>query len=254
MDKKFPQLKRTVVGLDVIWPALSLSFGWSRVNTNSNQDDEYLSRTGILLKGSLEAKPFIGLSAYIDFLGLLQRAHPIALAVVAVADLTMELIGDGSKITCELRATGMLGGRLQGFLNTMTGENSFNKEDRDENNLPIGVITGNFEITAKIQIDIKLTKRFIAVTVVGSATARLEAKAKWSARGKIDCNDKGFYSDFYGSFDGLEIVGELTIDGKVENGDGDSIFGLNEGTKIKYQAIDKKPEKELFILKFYSET
>lgn len=263
-----PDIKRDIAGIDIEWPEITLSFSWCRVNVNSQQRDDLQNQTAILLTGKVEAKPLIGLSAYLDFLALIQRVHPIALAVIAVADLTMALIGDGSKITCELRAKGTLGGKVEGFLNTLTKENSFNKADRDTNGKPIATITGDLEFTVKIEIKIEVRKDYVFVAVEGSAEASIEAKAKWSARGVVDCDLKGYYTMYYGTFEGLEIVGKAKIEGKVSGErdiaqapsaagaavapkkESNSLFSGSAEKSLKFQAIDKQEEKELGKLYF----
>lgn len=250
MDKDFAKLKRDVVGIDIIKPSINLSFGWSRADTNFGQRDEFQNRTGMLLEGTLEAKPIIGISAYLDFLGLLQRAHPIALAVIAVADLSLKLIGDGSKITCELRGTGQLGGKLQGFLNTLTKENSFNGNDRAVNDKKAAELTGDLSFSLKIELKMVVKKHMICVSVIGEGTLSAEATAKWSAKAVIDADDKGYYAKFSGRFEGLEIVGKAEANFKAEDGDAESLFSYKTGGQVKYQAIDKQPEKEWGTLHF----
>ncbi|CAM4221106.1 hypothetical protein SAMN06265348_107308 [Pedobacter westerhofensis] len=263
-----PDIKRDIAGIDIEWPEITLSFSWCRVNVNSQQRDDLQNQTALLLTGKVEAKPLIGLSAYLDFLALIQRVHPIALAVIAVADLTMALIGDGSKITCELRAKGTLGGKVEGFLNTLTKENSFNKADRDTNGKPIATITGDLEFTVKIEIKIEVRKDYVFVAVEGSAEASIEAKAKWWARGVVDFDLKGYYTMYYGTFEGLEIVGKAKIEGKVSGErdiaqapsaagaavapkkESNSLFSGNAEKSLKFQAIDKQEEKELGKLYF----
>ncbi|HEY0176306.1 MAG TPA: hypothetical protein VGC08_08005 [Pedobacter sp.] len=262
MDNKLPSLKREVVGFEVEWPSLNFTFGWSRVNTNSQQRDDLQNQTGVLLTGSIEAKPLIGLSAYLDFLALVQRAHPVALAVIAAVDLSLSLIGDGSKIVCELRATGTLGGKLEGFLNTLTKENSFNKKDVDANGKPIATITGDLEFSLLIQIKIEVRKDYVFVSVQGGLDAKIEAKAKWSARAILDYDDKGFFTRFFGTFEGLEVIGKATITANVkgkktepatpggEAGKAPGLLNVNGEASIKYQAIDKQEEKELGTMHF----
>ncbi|RFM30010.1 hypothetical protein [Deminuibacter soli] len=248
MDKDFPKLKRDVLGIEIIKPSLSASFSWGRADTNIGQRDDLLNRTGILLEGSFEAKPLIGISAFLDFLGLLQRAHPIALAVIAVADLSLRLIGDGSSITCELRGTGQLGGKLQGFLNTLTKKNSFNIKDQKSNDKKAVELTGDLSFGLKISIRLQMEKRVIGARVVGEASVSTEAKAKWSARAFLDAEEKGYFINVLGKFDGLEIVAEGTIKGRIESGDGDIYGSVSESAQVKYQAIDKQPEKQLFTI------
>jgi len=265
-------LKRSVVGFDVEWPEIALAFSWCRVNTNAKQRQDLRNQTGILLSGTVEAKPLIGLSAYLDFLALIQRAHPIALAVIAAVDLSMKLIGDGSKIVCELRAKGTIGGKLEGFFNTVTKENSFNKVDQANNGKPLATINGDLEFTLLVQIKIEVRKDYVLVQVQGSVEASLEAKAKFSGRGTVGYDDKGFYTQYYGNFAGLEVVGKAKISGQVSGKkykdpvptpppaaganppsaeeakkptETSSAGKVNLEKSIKYQAIDKQDEKEL---------
>ena len=267
--KKFPKLKRDVIGMEVEWPSINVAVGWSRVNTSSQQVDAVRNQTGILLTGSIEAKPLISVSVFLDFLALVQRAHPIALAVVAIVDVALSALSEDNAITCELRATGSVGGKLEGFLNTLTGENSLSPKDRKANNKPGISFTGDLELSLLIQINIQVEQDYLFVKVQGGVDASMKASAKVSARAVVDSDEKGFYTKFYSTFEGLEIVGKAKIQGSIsgkipkrqpEPGAAASTAvqpkdaSLAKGEieqGIKWQAIDKQDEVELGTIHFY---
>lgn len=245
------KLARTAIGLDIIWPNLEGGLSWKLVQTNDNQEEQYRNKVGLMFTGAVEFSPLLGASIYFDFLALVQRLHPIAYAVIAIADLTISQMGDGSKIIVELRATGILGGKFEGFYNKLTGENSFNKEDRDENNMPIAKVTGDLTVSLKIHIKIAKKKNLIFVTVEGSGEVELEAVAAWKARAAIDANDKGIYANVFGNFDGIKILGKGTVSGKVsgrrtadvpESNEDASTLGGSLGFNVEFEAMPKQEE------------
>ncbi|EDM38117.1 hypothetical protein PBAL39_00842 [Pedobacter sp. BAL39] len=263
LTERATSLKRDLVGFDIVWPELNATFKWQRVNTRSNQRDDLQNLTGVMLSGHLEASPLIGLEAYFDFLALVQRLHPIALAVIAAVDLAMHLIGDGSKIVVEFRVKGTVGGKLQGFLNTLTLENSFNGEDRAVNGKPAITFTGALEFSAKIEIKIEVRKDYVFVSVQGGAQASITAVAKFSARAQMGSDEQGFFTEYFGTFEGLEVIGKVKVEGDVSmrkaetpstpaNAPRENQSILKGGTEgeIKYQAIDKMDETQLTKLYF----
>ncbi|WP_300598689.1 hypothetical protein [Niabella sp.] len=247
--------KRTVVGFDLFWPAFEGSFSWKLVNTNDNQSEEHRRKVGVLLTGNIGFAPLLGASIYLDFLALAQRLHPIAFAVIAIADLTLSLIGDGSKIVAELRATGTIGGTLTGFLNTLTKENSFNREDRSTNDKSVATVTGDVDVTVKVQIKLKKKKHLVFVTIQGELNGEASATAKWKSRAAIDADNKGFFANIYGNFDGLVIIGKGSAKGSISlDKDEEEVEAASAGVggSITWQAIDKKDESLISACRFGS--
>ncbi|WP_118975054.1 hypothetical protein [Taibaiella koreensis] len=240
-DSHFEGMKREAVGLDIIWPSLEGSFGWKLVNTNTNQAEQYRNKVGLYLTGTIECAPLIGASIYFDFLALVQRAHPIAYAVIAIADLTLALLGDGSKIVCELRITGTINGKLEGFVNTLTGENTFNKKDRKANSTDIATVSGELKISLKVQIKIATKKNLVFVAVEGSLSASAEATATWKARAEFDTDKQGFFANIYGNFDGLVLKGGAKASVKVKGRKGGSM-GTEGGVDVEKKVMPKQPE------------
>lgn len=246
------KLARTAIGFDIIWPNVEGGLSWKLVQTNDNQEEQYRNKVGLMFTGAVEFSPLLGASIYLDFLALVQRLHPIAYAIIAIADLTISQMGDGSKIIVELRGTGILGGKFEGFYNKLTGENSFNKEDRDENNMPVAKVTGDFTVSLKVHIKIAQKKNLIFVTVEGSGEVELEAVATWKARAAIDANDKGVYANIFGNFDGIKILGKGKVSGKVsgrraadvpENNKDASTLGGSMGFNVEFEAMPKQEEE-----------
>lgn len=151
------KLTRSIASISIQWPQLDAQFEWSLENID--QQGPYYNQTGVVLQGVLELTPLIGLTATLDFLALAQRAHPVALAVIAAADITRAIIGDGSKITCDLSASGTFGGKIQGFLNTKTKENSFNKDDRNANDKQLAELKCDLEFNLEIGIRLNIKKK-----------------------------------------------------------------------------------------------
>ncbi|MBV6880770.1 hypothetical protein NG800_012120 [Epilithonimonas ginsengisoli] len=236
-------LTRSIASVSVQWPQIEAQFEWSLENID--QVGPHHNQVGVVLRGVLELTPLIGITATLDFLALAQRAHPVALAVIAAADITMALIGDGSKITCELSAAGNFGGKLQGFLNTKTGENSFNKNDRNANDKQVTELKCDLEFKLKIAIDLAIStkKLFVKVTVSGKFGA--DATAKWTGKAPIDADDFGWYLAPEMTFEGLEVKGYANISAKAETGSGTPMGSVGTTNEFTWQAIDawKEPKK-----------
>jgi len=236
------KLTRSIASVSIQWPQIEAQFEWSLENID--QVGPYHNQVGVILQGVLELSPLIGITATLDFLALAQRAHPVALAVIAAADITMALIGDGSKITCELSASGKFGGKLQGFLNTKTGENSFNKDDRNANDKQVAELKCDLEFKLEISIKIKIEKKklFVKVTLTGDLGA--EAVAKWEGKAPLDADDFGWYLAPELTFEGLEVKAYANFEGQI--GDKDDTWGSAKSTnEFTWQAIDawKEPKK-----------
>lgn len=237
-------LTRSIGSISIQWPQVEAQFEWSLENIQ--QRGPFYNQTGVILQGVLELTPLIGITATLDFLALAQRAHPVALAVIAAADITMAIIGDGSQITCELSAAGTFGGKLQGFLNTKTGENSFNKDDRNANDKQIAELSCDLEFKLKIAIELNIEKKTFFVKVIVTGKLGAEATAKWTAKAPIDTDDYGWYLAPEMTFEGLEIKGEASLSGQATSRDGESKYGSVESTnEFSWQAIDawKEPKK-----------
>lgn len=237
-------LTRSIGSISIQWPQLEAQFEWSLENID--EKGPFYNQTGVVLQGVLELSPLIGITATLDFLALAQRAHPVALALIAAADLTMAIIGDGSKITCELSAEGTFGGKLQGFLNTKTGENSFNKDDRNANDKQIAELKCDLEFKLKIGITLNIEKKTFFVKVIVTGKLDAEATAKWSAKAPIDTDDYGWFLAPEMTFEGLEIKGEASLSAQATSGDGKSKYGSAEtNNTFTWQAIDawEEPKK-----------
>lgn len=248
MDSQSEELKRkgltrSIASISIQWPQVEAQFEWSLENID--QVGPFHNQVGVVLQGVLELSPLIGITATLDFLALAQRAHPVALAVIAAADITMAIMGDGSKITCELSATGTFGGKIQGFLNTKTGENSFNKDDRNANDKQVAELKCDLEFKLKIAIDLAISTRklFVKVTVSGKFGA--DATAKWTGKAPIDADDFGWYLAPEMTFEGLEVKGYANISAKAETGSGTPMGSLESTNEFTWQAIDawKEPKK-----------
>lgn len=236
------KLTRSIAKIEIQWPQLDAQFEWSLENIKKH--GPYYNQTGVILQGALELTPLIGLTATLDFLALAQRAHPVALALIAAADITMALIGDGSQITCNLTAAGTFGGKVQGFLNTKTKENSFNREDRNAKDKQVAELKCDLEFKLEISVKIKLEKKklFVKVTLTGELGA--EATAKWTGRAPIDADEYGWFIAPEMTFEGLEVKGYANVEGQI--GDKDDTWGSVKSTnEIKWQAIDawKEPKQ-----------
>ncbi len=174
------------------------------------------------------------------------------MALIAAADITMALIGDGSQITCNLTAAGTFGGKVQGFLNTKTKENSFNREDRNAKDKQVAELKCDLEFKLEISVKIKFEKKklWVKVTVTGEAGAN--ATAKWTGRAPIDADDYGWYIAPEMTFEGLEVKGYANVEGQI--GDKDDTWGsAKSNNEINWQAIDawKEPKTMGKILFFH---
>ena len=247
VDKKTGELKqnsllRKPIGIDLISPSVSVEMAWSRVPVTTEALPEDHHKTGMYLEGAIQVQPLIGVEAYLDFLALAQRAHPIAMAIITIADVSLKLIGDGSKMVVELRATGTIGGKLQGYVNTQTGENSFsnNKNEKEADGKELVKIKGDLKFSLKAQLILKKKYTKFNVEISGKIEGKLEATAAWEATANIGANNKGWYFQPQIQFMGLELTGAVEIEGKLGD-EGDPLLSEKTSKGVKFQAIDPQP-------------
>ncbi|MFC5048286.1 hypothetical protein ACFSTE_02575 [Aquimarina hainanensis] len=260
-EKAEIKISRNLVNFKIIYPSLSFAFDWYLKGTktsNANITQNMGHKVGTVLKGKINADPIIGLEIKLDFLALAQRSHPAVLALIAAADIAMGMIGDGSKITCDLTATGKISGYLQGEINTLTGENSFNPDTAKSSSAEVATLKGN--LTVKLEASIKAVKnaRVFKHQVTLTGALGVSATASDSVHAKIAADTKGFYMDISNTFEGLELIGYAIVEGEIT--EGKEIEAINKDTKpkgkkagikgeFKYRVIDK--QQAIPITKFY---
>lgn len=247
------KLTRTAIGMELYYPEFALEFDWARVPIKNPGYEHKFNRTGIMLDGVLEAKPLIGIKMFFDFLALAQRAHPIALAVIAAADIGMALIGDGSKITLELSATAIIGGKLQGFFNTETGENTFNTRDRDANAKAIADIAGDISVKVTASIKMAIAKRALFVVVKGDVEVGLEAEAKFTVKTTLDFDEEGIFFNPEASFDGVQFKGKANVKLDAGKEGGPAFAKVDSKNEFIFQVVDRQePQKvgKVYFKKF----
>jgi len=234
-------IKRDLMTFGVLWPDISIALSWGLEETLENQD--HINKVGTLLEASITANPLVGLTMKLDFLALIQRAHPVALAIIAVADIALDLIGDGSSMELSLESTGKLSAEIGGFLNTLTGENTFNRDSLEGTDRKIAKASGDLEFKAKAAIYLQADRQlfFIGPVVVGKLNAHAQASAKFGADFALRADDQGFYVERTLRFDGLEVSGGAAARIEVKtrrSADASSVGGGVEG-EFKYIAIKK---------------
>ncbi|WP_299223445.1 hypothetical protein [uncultured Aquimarina sp.] len=259
-------INRNLVTFRIIYPSLSFSFEWflkGTKTTNANITANMGHKVGTVLKGKINASPLIGLEIKLDFLALAQRAHPAVLALIAAADIAMSMIGDGSAITCDLTATGTFGGYLQGEINTLTKENSFNPDTAKSTGAELATLKGNLTIKLEASIKAMKTARVLKHQVILTGAVGVSATASDSVHAKIAADTKGFYMDIKNTFEGLELIGyataqaeivkerdlddeDITLDQLEKNPKKKKLGGKAE---FKYRVIDKQKAQD--VTKFY---
>jgi len=247
------KLTRAPVGMEIYYPEFALEFDWSRVPVKNPGYEHLFNKTAVFLDGVIEAKPLIGIKMFLDFLALAQRAHPIALALIAAADIAMSLIGDGSKITLEISATAIVGGKLQGFFNTLTGENTFNNKDRDANSKALADISGDITVKVSASVKMAICKRAFFIVVKGDLDVGVEAEAKFTVKTTLDFDDTGIFFNPEASFDGIQLKGKANIKLDAGKEDGPAFVKVDSKNEFIYQAIDRqKPAKigKVYFKKF----
>lgn len=232
-------VKRDLMTIALLWPDISLALTWKLEETLENQD--YINKVGTLLEASVVANPLVGLSLTLDFLALVQRAHPVALAIIAVADITLELFGDGSRIEVSLASTGKLSADVGGFINLNTGENTFNRDSLEGTDRKIAKASGDLKFKLTIGIFLIAETRVIFVNTVGELSASVEAEANFGADFALRADEQGFYIEPTMRFDGLEVSGQATARAGVKSRkpSGGDIVGFSATGTFKYTAIKK---------------
>ncbi|WP_108866770.1 hypothetical protein [Aquimarina aquimarini] len=267
-EKAGIDINRNLVTFRIIYPSLSFAFDWylkGTKTTNANITTNMGHKVGTVVRGKISASPLIGLEIKLDFLALAQRAHPAVLALIAAADIAMSMMGDGSAITCDLTATGTFGGYIQGEINTLTGENSFEPDTAKSSGAEVATLKGNLTIKLEASIKAVKTARVLKHQVILTGAIGISATASDSVHAKIAADQKGFYMDIKNTFEGLELIGYAVAEVKVSKGEekGERVEETTSGnskepskekkvggkSEFKYRVIDKQEAQP--ITKFY---
>lgn len=254
-DKFNPDLIRKPINLELTFPDFGLEFEWKRVPITSPAHPELQNKTGIELTGKFEAVPIIGAKVYFDFFGLAQRLHPIALAVVAALDIGMKLIGNGSRIIAEFSIGAEIEGSFEGFYNMATGENSFNSNDRKNNDKHLVELGGKMAFEVLVAIHLQLEKRVVNIftgtkyegTLEGGA--EVKANADFTGKTKFYSDDSGFYGVPSGKFEGLSFSGSIELKGEFGEQEKKPIFSDERKVEFTYEGIPAS--EEITLEKFY---
>ncbi len=255
-NKADMKLQRDMVTFNILYPNLSFSAAWYLEGVKATDPQykvHYGHQVGTVVSGSFKATPLLGLELSLDLLALAQRAHPIVLALIAAVDVAMSIVGDGSGITCNVKASGDIGGNIGFKINTLTGKATYREDTKLTSDLKLGV-----EASIKLQKEAKVTKLANIMTgvasVSGKLTLELKAEAHWHVDGLIKADDKGIYMDPYWNFEGLTFEGLAKIEAEMEmdkakKEEQPKKHGISEELTVKYLAIDKQEQHPMG--KFY---
>lgn len=248
--------KRDVVDVKIHWPSVGFTFSWSlsEGKTETARRKKLLHKTGYKLEAAFMAEPIIGMEAKLDFIALIAKAHPIATAVVLVIDATASLIG--AEVDLYFQAEGDLFGEINGFLDTLTGENTFNAQALAETGEKVGRIGGRlkFILGGSVSAGTSFTIFTYTVSIEGEASIRAEAEASMAFA--LHANEHGFYLLPVFTFEGLIIIAQASvkvgIDTELEKSDEEDNDIKNEEAQDEdndgsvegsYQVIDRTIKK-----------
>lgn len=255
MDKYNNDLIRKPVGVELTYPDFGLEFEWKRVPITSKKHPELYNKTAVELTGKLEAVPIIGAKVYLDFLGLAQRLHPLALAIIAALDIGLKLIGDGSRIITEFSVNAEIEGSFEGFYNMETGENSFNSEDRKNNDKHLIELGGKLAFELLAAIHLELEKKIVNVITGTGYVANLEGKVELKANAEFTgktlffADNTGFYGVPSGKFEGIVLSAEAGLKGEFGEINKNPMITKEENMLLEFEALPPSEEKTLD--KFY---
>lgn len=250
LKKNFEIKKRPVVEPEIIWPSLGMSFSWSlsEGKTASAQKKYISNKTGYKLEAAVFADPIIGMGAKLDFLGLIAKAHPIATAIILVIDVASSLAG--INIDLYFQAEGKFAGEVNGFLDTLTGDNSFNRDSLNETGEKVAKIEGSLKFTLEGSVSMAGEANAILFKVSAEGEASIKAESEFKIAFGLQANEKGFYLQPIFTFEGLEIEANAKIKVTVktkggisdeEEDDGEENDGLS--VSGSYQVIDRVIKK-----------
>jgi len=251
LKKNFAIKKRPVIEPEIIWPSLGMSFSWSlsEGKTASAQKRYISNKTGYKLEAAVFADPIIGMGAKLDFLGLIAKAHPIATAIILVVDVASSLAG--INIDLYFQAEGKFAGEVSGFLDTLTGDNSFNRDSLNETGEKVAKIEGSLKFTLEGNVSMAGEANAILFKVSAEGEASIKAESEFKIAFSLQANEKGFYLQPIFTFEGLEIEASAKIKVSVktkggmsdeeEEEEGEEDDGLS--VSGSYQVIDRVIKK-----------
>lgn len=176
-------------------------------------------QVGIVGEIQVIAKPIIGAEITMDFLGLAQKAHPIARGIITIIDIAAAL-----KIAPEIKIDLIVSGQLEieGKLryNSASKTSNFNQDSLSkdaEDDSPL-TVSGVFsiELTAEIKYETKRDTFFFG-NITAYAEAKFTIKTGVTLSGAIKADENGFFIDPLLTFHGLIVKVSLSIGYIAEN-------------------------------------
>ncbi|WP_278380112.1 hypothetical protein [Chryseobacterium arthrosphaerae] len=209
---------RPLLSVDIIPPSLAILGSWYAENPKEKNIDQ----VGIVGEIQVMAEPLIGAEVTLDFLALVQKAHPVARGIITLIDMGAA-IGVAPEITLDLVASGQL--EIEGKLRynsasktSNLNQQSLSKDSEDDSPLTVkGVFS--LELTAGIKYKTK-RQSFLFGSITLYAEATLSVKTGFTLSGAIKADDKGFYLDPLFTFHGITVKGSLEMGYIAENYDG----------------------------------
>ena len=209
---------RPLLSVDIIPPSLAILGSWYA----ENPKDVNTNQVGVVGEIQVIAKPIIGAEITMDFLGLAQKAHPIARGIITIIDVAAA-VGMAPEINIDLIVSGQL--EIEGKFRynsasktSNLNQDSLSKDAEDDSPLTVkGVFS--LELSAGIKYKVKKQTFFFGTFIV-YGEASVSIKTGITLSGAIKADEKGFYLDPLLTFHGITVEGSLAVGYIAENYDG----------------------------------
>lgn len=137
-----------------------------------------------------------------------------------------------------------------------TGENSFNSNDRKNNDKHLVELGGKMAFEVLVAIHLQLEKRVVNIftgtkyegTLEGGA--EVKANADFTGKTKFYSDDSGFYGVPSGKFEGLSFSGSIELKGEFGEQEKKPIFSDERKVEFTYEGIPAS--EEITLEKFYN--
>ena len=209
---------RPLLSVDIIPPSLAVLGSWYA----ENPKDINTYQVGVVGEIQVQATPIVGAEITMDFLGLAQKAHPIARGIITIIDVAAA-IGMAPEINIDLVVSGQL--EIEGKFRynsasktSNLNQDSLSKDAEDDSPLTVkGVFS--LELSAGIKYKVKRQTFFFGTFIV-YGEASVSIKTGITLSGAIKADENGFFIDPLLTFHGITVEGSLAVGYIAENYDG----------------------------------
>lgn len=224
---------RTKLSFELTPPSVAASLAWYLSAENNSKDPSLNNLNTLTYDFGFDFSPIFGANIKLDFLAMVQNAHPIAYVVVKLIDIAATL--GGADIIADLKLSGDINLKGEGTLDMMTGANTLTNR-RYQKDTQSKMLDGNVKVELTLTLKFTQNKSYnlLVYKVIVSGEISAEAKTFFTIGGTAMADDKGLYISWDFKFGGLKVI--VTAKIKVSH----------EGSRANRRSSEPEKEKELF--------